>query len=71
MDPLLAAIQAQLDSEGERWQATGFVIVVGCQRVNGANVESQAFRYLACDQPDWVTDGLMAAFEHMAHQEEL
>jgi hypothetical protein len=65
MDPILAAAQAMLNSEGDGWQVTAYVLVLGCERVIDGRVESQAFRYAAGDQPRWVTNGLLDDAEQL------
>lgn len=60
MDPIGDAIQDTLNTEGEDWHAAGYILIVGCQRVSpDGEMESQAFRYIAPDQPPWVTRGLL------------
>lgn len=65
MDEILAALQRQLDSEGEGWTVTCYVTVVGCEQLESGHVVSQSFRYVAEDQAAWVTNGLLDEAEEL------
>ena len=59
-DPILAGIQAGLDTEGEGWQVIAYVAIVGCERITDGNVEHCPCRYIAANQAPWMTAGLLA-----------
>lgn len=61
---LRTALQHLLNCEGEGWILTDYVAVVGLQRLNPSGVvESTAWPISPRDQPDYITDGLLAAAE--------
>lgn len=68
--PILDGIQYTLDSEGDGWQATAYVVIVGCERVKDGRIESDSFRYAAGDQPRWVTNGLLDDAEQLRDVEQ-
>lgn len=63
---LRVALQYLLDTvDGEGWVLSDYVVVVGLRRMNGMVVESSAWPISHPEQPDYVTDGLIAAAEDM------
>lgn len=60
MDGIKAAIQAYLDSEGEGWNVSQWVLAMGLERVNeSGELESLAWYCAPKDQADWHTKGLL------------
>ena len=57
-----AAIQKLLDTEGDGYQLTQFVLALGLERMNAdGHIESTAWVWAPKEQPDWQTDGLLKA----------
>lgn len=54
-----AAIQLLLDDAGDGWTLSGFVIVMGLERVAGDDIESASWMHTPANQPGWVTQGLL------------
>lgn len=69
---IAAAIQSLLDREGDGWHLRDWVVVVGLERINAAGeVETTPWMSAPVSQPDWVTDGLIAAGEDMRANAEI
>jgi hypothetical protein len=63
---LRAALQYLLNSEGDGWQLSHYVVVLGLQRMDaGGGVENTVWMTVPHEQPDYVTDGLVTAAEEM------
>lgn len=54
-----AAVQAMLDDLGDGWKVDQLVICMGLERIG--RVESTPWLWAPPDQPEWQTDGLLAA----------
>lgn len=60
MDGIRQAIQNYLDSEGDGWSLTQFVVAMGLERIDSdGDVESLAWYCAPKDQADWQTKGLL------------
>lgn len=60
MDKIREAIQEFLDTEGDGWTLTQFVIAMGLQRINSdGSLESIAWYHAPDGQADWQTSGLL------------
>jgi len=55
------AIQRVLNEEGDGWIVGQFVLALGLEKMVDGVIESTAWVWAPADQPDWVTDGLLAA----------
>lgn len=67
------AIQELLDSEGDGWTVTEFVIVMGIERFDGQGaLEADDWTWSPPEQPDWKNLGLLnTAFEkRFAHDDD-
>ncbi len=66
-----SAIQALLDSHGDGWTLSAFVVVCGLEKVvpdnhgGDGHVQSTPWLYVPPNQPDWVTTGLMIETDAM------
>jgi len=61
------ALQAILEAEGDGYQVSQFVVVMGLERFTSAGqIESTAWTWAPDWQPAWMTDGLLdsATEEH-------
>lgn len=56
-----AAVQKLLDAAGDGYTAGELVIVVGCERMNGEEIEQTCWVWSPPEQADWKTDGLLRA----------
>ena len=54
-----AALQLLLDSCGDGWTLSGYVVVMGLEKVEPDRVSSTSWVYAAPNQPAWVTTGLL------------
>ncbi|MGB0971285.1 MAG: DUF7213 family protein [Mycobacterium sp.] len=59
------ALQCLLDSCGDGWTLSGFVVVMGLERVADGDIESASWVYTAPNQPGWVTSGLLIETDGM------
>ena len=62
-----AALQAILEAEGDGFQVSQFVVVMGLERFNAeGGIDSTAWTWAPDSQPAWMTDGLLdsATEEH-------
>ncbi len=60
MDKIREAIQEFLNTEGEGWSLTQYVIAMGLERIDSdGNVEAIAWYYAPDGQADWQTGGLL------------
>lgn len=67
MDPIKAAIQEWLDTDGDGWQITHFAVVMGLERIRDGVWENAPFLYSPQLQPDYVTDGLLVKADELQH----
>lgn len=71
-DKIRQALQALLDQEGDGWHIRDWCVVMGLERIDAAGrVDTTAWMTAPTDQPDWVTDGLIAAGEDMRANAEI
>ena len=65
-DRLRSALQYLLNCEGDGWQLSHYVVVLGLQRMDArGGVENTVWMTVPQEQPDYVTDGLVTASEEM------
>lgn len=62
---LRAAIQRLLDDEGEHWQLTQYVVIMGVERFGDGRVESTSWMWAPPGQADWMTTGLLESGAEM------
>lgn len=61
---LRAALQHILDNEGDAYQLIHHVTIVGLQRMDSnGRIDATSWILIPAEQPDYVTDGLLAAAE--------
>lgn len=71
-DNLRAALQYLLNCEGDGWQLSHYVVVLGLQRMDDAGgVENTVWMTVPHEQPDYVTDGLVTAAEEIRSDAEI
>lgn len=70
-DPIRAAIQGALDSCGDGWTVSQYVVVMGLERINDGAIEATAWMWSPPGQPDWMTAGLLDAAMDMRERAEL
>lgn len=73
MDKIREAIQQYLDSEGDGWTVTQYVVAMGLQRItSNGELESIGWYYTPDGQADWQTTGLLeeATSLHQSSEEE-
>lgn len=60
-DKIGKALQELLDSEGDGWHMSHFVVVLGLEKIGeDGEVTTSAWLTAPLSQPDYVTDGLIA-----------
>lgn len=68
---LRTALQALLDSEGDGWMISHYVVVLGIEKVTAAEIKSSVWLAVPHAQPDYVSDGLLAAGVDMRENADL
>lgn len=58
---LSKALQGLLDSEGDGWMISHYVVVLGIEKVGETDIKSSVWPAAPPWQPDYVSDGLLAA----------
>lgn len=70
-NPIRDGIQAALDSCDGGFQVAHWVVIVGCERINGGELEVATSMFSDPMQAEYITDGLlMKAHELQAISEE-
>jgi hypothetical protein len=65
-DDLRLALQKLLNDAGDGWMVRDYVVILGLEKISSAGkLESAAWMAAPGDQPDYVTDGLIASAEDM------
>ncbi|MGV7585212.1 DUF7213 family protein [Mycobacterium kansasii] len=65
-DPIRVAIQELLDSYGDGWAISDYVVVMGLERVGAdGELETMPWWHTPPRQAQWVTDGLIVALDDM------
>jgi hypothetical protein len=60
VDEIKNAIQRYLNSIGDGWSVTQYVVAMGLQRMDSeGNIESIPWCHAPDDQPAWQTEGLL------------
>lgn len=63
---LRSALQRLLDGEGDGWHLRDFVVVMGLEKLDPPGmIESTSWIFAPPDQPDYITDGLIAAAQEL------
>lgn len=68
---LTKALQGLLDSEGDGWMISHYVVVLGIEKVGDAEIKSSVWLAAPHGQPDYVSDGLLAAGVEMRENAEI
>lgn len=64
-DPVRAALQAVIDTHGDGWTVSDYVVTMGLERLEAGELETTPWWYAPPTQAEWVTDGLIMALEDM------
>lgn len=66
---LRGALQYLLNSEGDGWTLSHYVVVMGLQRMDSDGcIENTVWVTMPVEQADYVTDGLVTTAEEMRSQ---
>lgn len=61
MDRVRKALQELLDAEGDGWHMSHFVVILGLEKFEAADIITSSWLTVPAAQADYVTDGLISA----------